>query len=68
MLAFQETKQPAGTRTIVRPACPNCGRTMHLARSTPRAGGLPDLRTFSCGECGVWATEAAHDQADARDA
>jgi len=42
-----------------RPVCPNCGRPMHLTRITPRSGGLTDLRTYGCGECGVWATQAA---------
>jgi DNA-directed RNA polymerase subunit M/transcription elongation factor TFIIS len=45
-----------------RPACPNCGRSMHLTRTTPRSGGLPDVRTYKCGECGVWATTAADDE------
>ena len=64
MLAFQEAKRSVGNHTIVRPPCPNCGRSMHLTRTTPRTGGLADLRTFSCGECGVWSTEAANDRAE----
>ena len=64
MLALQETKRPAGNHTIVRPPCPNCGRSMHLTRTAPRTGGLSDLRTFSCGECGVWSTEAAPERAE----
>ncbi len=64
MLALQEVKRPVGDRSIVRRPCPNCGRSMHLTRTTPRTGGLPDLRTFSCGECGVWSIEAAPDLVD----
>jgi hypothetical protein len=45
----------------IRPACPNCGRSMHLSRITAATDALPDLRTFRCGECGVWLTEAADD-------
>jgi len=64
MLALPELKRPVGDHTIVRPPCPNCGRSMHLTRTTPRTGGLPDLRTFSCGECGVCSTEAARERAE----
>lgn len=46
-------------RVTVRHPCPNCGRPMHLTRITPRTEGLSDLHTYRCGECGVWATEAA---------
>ena len=42
----------------VRPLCPNCGRSMHLIRITPRVAGLTNLQTFGCGECGVRSTEA----------
>jgi hypothetical protein len=31
---------------------------MHLTRITSETGGLSPLRTYSCGECGVWVTEA----------
>ena len=62
MLALQELKRPVGDHSIVRPLCPNCGRSKHLTRTMPRTGGLPDLRTFSCGECGVWSTEATPDR------
>jgi ribosomal protein S27AE len=58
MLAIEGLARRASERITVRPACPNCGRPMYLARSTARAG-LPDLRTYGCGECGVWLTEAA---------
>ena len=58
MLVTHSSMQPVGDRLSVRPLCPNCGRSMHLARITPRPGGLTDLQTFGCGECGVWATEA----------
>jgi hypothetical protein len=42
------------------PPCPNCGRPMFLARTTPR-GGLPDLCVFKCGECAVYLSESADD-------
>jgi len=64
MLASEQMRpfgDPVGDRIKHRPACPNCGRPMHLIRTTPRAGGLSDLRTYSCGECGVGATLAADD-------
>jgi hypothetical protein len=52
-LPLPSDKYPA----LLRP-CPGCGRPMHLARTTPRSGGLPDLCVFKCGECGVWVTES----------
>ena len=62
MLAGQTLTRRAGNDFTHRPACPNCGRTMHMARVKPGTDGQPDLGTFSCGECGVWLTEAADDQ------
>lgn len=50
-----------GGDPIARPACPNCGRPMHLSRNALLPGVLPDLRRYSCGECGVSATEAVDD-------
>jgi hypothetical protein len=32
---------------------------MHVGRMVSRAGDLPPLRTFSCGECGVSITEGS---------
>jgi predicted RNA-binding Zn-ribbon protein involved in translation (DUF1610 family) len=64
MLAIQALARPSTGRFTVRPACPNCGRSMHLTRTTSRTGGLPELRTYGCGECGVWVTEAADGQAE----
>jgi ribosomal protein S27AE len=58
MLAIQGLMRPVGDHIAARPACPNCGRPMHLTRHTPGTGGLADLRTYGCGECGVWVTEA----------
>jgi hypothetical protein len=58
MLATQEWMRPVGHHVTVRPACPNCGRSMHLTRITLGTGGVPDLGTFNCGECGVSVTEA----------
>jgi len=31
---------------------------MRLARTIPRLGGLPELRTYECRACGVTFTEA----------
>jgi len=45
-----------------RPACPNCGRQMHLTRTMPRAADAADLLTYKCGECGIWATKAPTDR------
>jgi hypothetical protein len=59
--ALRSARDPVRDRIKDRPICPNCGRPMHLARSTPRAGGLSDLRTYNCGECGVGAIKAADD-------
>jgi predicted RNA-binding Zn-ribbon protein involved in translation (DUF1610 family) len=58
MLEIQETMWPVGGHITVRPACPNCGRSMHLTRIKLGTGGLPDMGTFNCGECGVWVTKA----------
>lgn len=55
MLAMRELWRPLGDLTVL---WPNCGRPMHLT-IPPRAGGVSDLRTFRCGECGVSLTEAA---------
>jgi len=55
----QSVGEGAGNGIGGRPACPNCGRPMHLTRSMPRAAGAPDLPTYKCGECGVWASKAA---------
>jgi hypothetical protein len=60
MFAIQQVQSARETLTTT-PACPNCGRPMHLARITRGAGGAQDVRTFGCGECGVWTTEAAGD-------
>lgn len=39
------------------PHCPDCGKPMLPARSVPRLGGLPELRTFKCENCGAVVTE-----------
>lgn len=61
MLATEYTR-PSGKYSASVPQCPSCGRPMHLARTTPRAGGLPELCVFKCGECGVWITESANER------
>jgi len=59
MLVTRHSLQPAKAPVLSRPLCPNCGRPMHLDRVTPRNGRVPELHSFKCGECGVWASEAA---------
>jgi hypothetical protein len=59
MLAIQNSLRPAGNPITAGPCCPNCGRSMHLARTAPRCEGLSDLHIYRCGECGVSLTEAA---------
>jgi predicted RNA-binding Zn-ribbon protein involved in translation (DUF1610 family) len=59
MLTIQNSSRPAGNPITHGPGCPNCGRSMHLARITPREEGLPDLHIYRCGECGVSLSEAA---------
>ena len=46
------------TRDSATPCCPNCGKPMHLVRTIPGIGGLPELRVYSCRACGVSLTEA----------
>ena len=41
------------------PACPSCGRPMHLARTIPPRSGQPGVRTYICKSCGVSLMEAA---------
>jgi transposase-like protein len=65
MLAIENTLRSEGHPATTRPACPNCGRSMHLARVSPRSDGLSDLRVYRCGECGVSLAEAADDEARA---
>jgi transposase-like protein len=65
MLVMQNLPRPVGDPITAKPACPNCGRSMHLARTTPRTGGFADLQTYRCGECGVSLTEAADDRSAA---
>lgn len=61
MLEMQNLLRPPGNPITAGPACPNCGRSMHLARIAPRSEGLSDLRIYRCGECGVSLVEAADD-------
>jgi hypothetical protein len=59
MLTTQNSLRPAGNSISAGPCCPNCGRSMHLARIAPRADGLSDLHVYRCGECGVSLSEGA---------
>jgi ribosomal protein L37AE/L43A len=61
MLVLQNLSRPVGDPITAGPACPNCGRSMHLARVAPRPEGLTELRIYRCGECGVSLTQAADD-------
>jgi ribosomal protein L37AE/L43A len=35
------------------PACPNCGEPMRLARTIPKLGDIPELKSWGCAGCGV---------------
>ncbi|MBV1697462.1 MAG: hypothetical protein KGK33_14485 [Hyphomicrobiales bacterium] len=62
MLGIHELTGTGHDAVKGRPLCPNCGRPMHVSRTTAKgAGGQPALRTYGCGECGVWVTEATND-------
>jgi len=63
MFVMQNSSRPAGGSMTAGPACPSCGRSMHLARIAPRPEGLSELRVYRCGECGVSLAEAADDSA-----
>jgi len=65
MLAMQNLSRPTTNPVTAGPACPNCGRSMHLARIAPRMDGLSELHIYRCGECGVSLTQAADDAAPA---
>ena len=45
-----KTDQPA-------PRCPDCGKQMLFQRSLPKLGGLPELQTFKCENCGAVVTQ-----------
>jgi hypothetical protein len=64
MLALRDLMRPVGEQNQMQPVCPICSRPLRLTRSTPRADGLPELRTYGCAGCGVWLTEAADDSGD----
>ncbi len=62
MLVMQNLSRPAGNPIKASPACPNCGRSMHLSRIAPQPGGSAASHIFRCGECGVSLIEAADDR------
>lgn len=67
MVIMQNSTRPAGRSIAAGPACPSCGRAMHLARIAPRQQERAELRVYRCGECGVSLSEAAdEDRAPAR--
>ena len=45
--------------TPTPPLCASCAQRMKLARRTKRFGGLAELYTFECRECGVSYIEAS---------
>ncbi len=61
MLGIHELIGTGSDAVTARPLCPNCGRPMHVSRTTKSTGGQSALRTYGCGECGVWVTEATND-------
>jgi transposase-like protein len=65
MLVMQNLSRPAGDLMKASPACPSCGRSMHLARIAPRPEGLTDIHIYRCGECGVSLSETADDRSRA---
>ncbi|HEY2535141.1 MAG TPA: hypothetical protein VGJ20_45785 [Xanthobacteraceae bacterium] len=58
MLSY-ETVRFSSDRFPVPLPCPNCGRTMQLTRATAHTGGISELRSYGCGECGLWTSEDA---------
>jgi predicted RNA-binding Zn-ribbon protein involved in translation (DUF1610 family) len=40
--------------------CPNCGRTMQLYRSTAHTGGISEIRSYGCAECGLWTSDSGN--------
>lgn len=48
----------AHSNPVKSPLCPACGRAMVLVRTVPRLGGLPELHSFECRQCGVTLTQA----------
>lgn len=55
MLSARETIQPFQQQTWAQPnPCPSCGRTMQLTKST---GGIAEIRSYGCAECGLWTME-----------
>lgn len=59
MLGIHELTTVGREAVTTPPLCPNCGRPMHISRTITGKGEQPALRTYGCGECGVWITEAA---------
>ena len=45
------------------PACPSCGKPMALARTVPRLGRHPELRSFWCAPCREVSTISVEDRA-----
>jgi transposase-like protein len=55
MWLSRETSQPFQKQVWRQPdPCPSCGRTMQLTKST---GGIADIRSYGCAECGLWTIE-----------
>jgi predicted RNA-binding Zn-ribbon protein involved in translation (DUF1610 family) len=56
-MLLRETVRFPRERFPVPLPCPNCGRTMQLTRSTADTCGISEIRSYGCGECGLWITE-----------
>jgi len=49
--------QAEGKDEVYPRSCDICGTAMRLVRLMPKAGPLPELRTFRCDACGHVRTE-----------
>jgi hypothetical protein len=54
MLGHEAAAGTPRIRFSVDPACPNCGRTMQLRGSAAETGGICEIHTYGCRDCGVW--------------
>ncbi|MGA7791077.1 MAG: hypothetical protein WCA56_23240 [Xanthobacteraceae bacterium] len=61
MYALHEPQRYVREPLDVPHPCPNCGRTMQLTRGTAHTGGISDVQSYGCAECGIWTVETAND-------
>jgi len=57
MLLSRETQAFARPQWRQAHPCPNCGRTMQLFRSAAHTGGISEIRSYGCAECGLWTSD-----------